>query len=66
MMPSGRWLRILSGALLPLKPHLFLLKFGKLHYGGKPHIYRILFTIEGEMVKVLHIRHGRRRPVPEG
>ena len=32
-------------------------------YGRKPHVYRILFTIEGETVRVLHIRHGRRRPV---
>lgn len=35
----------------------------QLFYGRKPHIYRILFTIEGEVVKVLHIRHGRRRPL---
>jgi plasmid stabilization system protein ParE len=38
----------------------------QLLYGTKPHIYRILFTIEVNTVHVLHIRHGRRkRVVPE-
>jgi plasmid stabilization system protein ParE len=32
----------------------------QLLYGRKPHVYRILFTIDGERVNVLHIRHGRR------
>ena len=36
---------------------------GQLLYGRRPHIYRILFAIEGDVVNVLHIRHGRRRPV---
>ena len=35
----------------------------QLLYGRTPHVYRILFTIEGDTVHVLHIRHGRRRPV---
>jgi hypothetical protein len=30
-------------------------------YGRKPHVYRVLFTIEGEAVYVLHILHGRRQ-----
>lgn len=33
----------------------------QLLYGQKPHLYRILFTIEGDVVHVLRIRHGRRR-----
>jgi plasmid stabilization system protein ParE len=37
----------------------------QLLYGHKPHIYRILFTIEGEAVYVLRIRHGRRRRLDE-
>lgn len=41
----------------------FSFEVRQLLYGRKPHVYRILFTIEGETVKVLHIRHGRRRPV---
>jgi plasmid stabilization system protein ParE len=35
----------------------------RLHYGRRPHVYRILFAIEGDVVQVLHIRHGRRRRV---
>jgi len=31
-------------------------------YGRKPHVYRIVFTIEGDTVYILHIRHGRRQP----
>jgi plasmid stabilization system protein ParE len=34
----------------------------QLLYGRKAHLYRVLFTIEGDVVRVLHIRHGRRRP----
>jgi plasmid stabilization system protein ParE len=34
----------------------------QLLYGRTPHIYRVLFTVEGDIVQVLHIRHGRRRP----
>ncbi len=29
----------------------------------KPHLYRILFTVDGETGYVLHIRHGRRKPL---
>jgi plasmid stabilization system protein ParE len=32
-------------------------------YGRKPHVYRIIFTVEGHTVSVLHIRHGRRQPI---
>ena len=32
-------------------------------YGRKPHIYRIVFTVDGETVYVLHIWHGRRRHI---
>jgi plasmid stabilization system protein ParE len=34
----------------------------QLLYGSRPHTYRILFAIEGDVVQVLHIRHARRRP----
>jgi plasmid stabilization system protein ParE len=33
----------------------------QLLYGRKPHVYRILFTIEGDVVYVLRIRHGHRQ-----
>ena len=26
--------------------------------------YRILFAIEGDVVSILHVRHGARRPLP--
>jgi hypothetical protein len=32
----------------------------QLLYGHKPHMYRILFTVKGDVVYVLRIRHGRR------
>ena len=38
----------------------------QLLYGHKPHVYRILFTIAGETVYVLRIRHGRRKPIAPG
>lgn len=34
----------------------------QLLYGRRPHVYRILFSIEEPVVYVLHIRHSRRRP----
>jgi plasmid stabilization system protein ParE len=38
----------------------------QLLYGRRPHVYRILFSIEKDVVNVLHIRHGRRRPPEAG
>ena len=35
----------------------------ELLYGDKPHLYRLLFTIENEVVYVLHVRHGRILPL---
>jgi plasmid stabilization system protein ParE len=35
----------------------------QLLYGRRPHVYRILFTIDGDTVYVLHIRHGHREPL---
>ena len=32
----------------------------QLLYGRRQYRYRILFTIEGDTVVILHIRHGRR------
>jgi plasmid stabilization system protein ParE len=49
----------------PLAPEDTAFPFEVRHllYGRKPHVYRILFTIESQTVYVLHIRHGRRRPL---
>jgi plasmid stabilization system protein ParE len=32
-------------------------------HGRKPHVYRIIFTVRGTSVHVLHIRHGARNPL---
>jgi plasmid stabilization system protein ParE len=32
----------------------------QLLYGRKPHVYRIVFSIEGASVRILRIFHGRR------
>jgi plasmid stabilization system protein ParE len=49
----------------PLAPESAIFPFEVRHlfYGHSPHVYRILFTIEGDVVFVLHIRHGRRQPL---
>jgi plasmid stabilization system protein ParE len=49
----------------PLAPESAVFPFEVHHllYGHPPHVYRILFTIEGNTVYVLHIRHGRRQPL---
>jgi toxin ParE1/3/4 len=30
-------------------------------FGRKPNVYRIYYSLEGETVRILHIRHGARR-----
>jgi plasmid stabilization system protein ParE len=49
----------------PLAPESAIFPFEVRHlfYGHPPHVYRILFTIEDDVVFVLHIRHGRRQPL---
>jgi plasmid stabilization system protein ParE len=49
----------------PLAPEntRFPFEVRQLLYGRKPHVYRILFTIKGDTVHILHIRHGRRKPL---
>jgi plasmid stabilization system protein ParE len=44
-------------------PETFSLEVRQLLYGSTHHRYRILFTIDGDTVTVLHIRHGRRNPL---
>jgi plasmid stabilization system protein ParE len=47
----------------PLAPEnaRFPFEVRQLLYGRKPHVYRILFSIENDTVHILHIRHGRRK-----
>jgi plasmid stabilization system protein ParE len=42
---------------------LFPFEVRQLLYGRNPHVYRILFTVEDNTVSILHIRHGRRKPL---
>lgn len=35
----------------------------QLLHGRKPHVYRILFTIDADVVRILHVRHARRPPI---
>ena len=41
---------------------VFPFEVSQLLYGRNPNVYRILFTIAGDTVSVLHICHGRRQP----
>lgn len=49
----------------PLAPEnaRFPFEVRQLLHGRKPHVYRILFTIDGDAVRILHIRHARRKPI---
>jgi len=49
-------------ALAPESP-LFEEPIRQLVYGKRSGRYRILFTVRGETVEVLHVRHGARRQV---
>jgi len=49
--------------MLAPENEVFDFEVRKLLYGKRPHVYRILFTIENETVTILHIRHGRRLPL---
>jgi plasmid stabilization system protein ParE len=51
-------------ARCPLAPENTAFPFEVRHllYGQRPHVYRVLFTIEADSVVILHIWHGRRRP----
>ena len=71
---GARWLNGLQDALaslenMPLRCALApegetcRYEVRQLLYGNKPHVYRILFSIKGDAVTVLHIHHGRRLPL---
>jgi plasmid stabilization system protein ParE len=74
--PGLCWFRKLREAIASLSeiPHRcplapenaeFPFEVRQLLYGSKPHRYRVLFTIDGDIVVVLHIRHGRRQHLSE-
>jgi plasmid stabilization system protein ParE len=39
---------------------VFPFEVRQLLYGRKPHVYRVLFTVDKDSVIILHIRHGRQ------
>ena len=51
----------------PLAPENSEFPFETRHllYGRKPHVYRVVFTVQGETVYVLHVWHGRRKHLTE-
>lgn len=68
------WFLALQGAIAslakfpercPLVPESAVFPFQVRHllYGRRPHVYRILFTLDSGTVYVLHIRHGARKPI---
>jgi plasmid stabilization system protein ParE len=72
--PGLLWFRGLEAAILSLSnlpercklaPERASVPFEmrQLVYGGKPHEFRILFTIASETVYVLRIRRGRRERI---
>ena len=69
-----RWFKGLREAILSLSEsplrcvlapenEAFPFEVRQLLYGKRSHALRILFAIEGNVVTVLHIRHGRRLTV---
>ena len=73
---GARWFAALTHAIeslaqfperCPLVPENTFFPFEVRHllYGHPPHVYRILFTVSGNAVYVLHIRHGRRQPMKQ-
>jgi plasmid stabilization system protein ParE len=49
----------------PLAPENaeFPFEVRNLLYGRRPHVYRVVFMMENQTVYILHIWHGRRKPV---
>jgi plasmid stabilization system protein ParE len=41
----------------------FPFELRQLLYGRRPHVYRVIFKVESETVYILHIWHGRRKPI---
>ena len=69
-----RWFEAMQNAIAtlaefprrcPLAPEDSAFPFEVRHllYGDKPHVYRLLFTVQRDKVYLLHIRHGRRLPL---
>ncbi len=51
---------------LAYESRAFNVNVRQLLYGKDRDAYRVLFTVEGDEVRVHHIRHTRQRPLEEG
>jgi plasmid stabilization system protein ParE len=69
-----RWFRGMQDAVASLEhlptrcalapeDELFSFELRHLLYGSKPHVYRVLFAVQDDVVSVLHVRHGQRAPL---
>ena len=72
-MQASAWFNELDAAILslgrhpersPVTPENGALRH--LLFGKKPNVYRVIFAIDrrAQIVRVLHIRHGARQPLP--
>ena len=52
----------------PLAPEsqFFSVEIRETFHGRRQHTYRVLFTVAGTQVHILHVRHGARRALGEG
>ena len=64
---AKEWYAGLTGAILSLDEHPLRggvvrerVGYRKLLYGTKPHVYRIFYRVDGDVVSVAHVRHGAR------
>lgn len=75
---GARWFNGLEQALLSLDTHPTRCPIAPesldpempvrvLHYGRKPHVYRIFFTMDAKakVVHVVHVRRGARQPATD-
>jgi len=57
------WRTARAAAVLPPENTAFSAEVRQLIYGKPSYAFRILFTIDCEVVRVLRVRRGRRLPV---
>jgi len=68
-----RWFEALEGAVASLSEmpercalapenRAFPFEVRHLLFGRRPHVYRVIFRVMGNVVYILHVWHGRRKP----
>lgn len=65
---AARWLDRFTSALAKLSqlPESWPLapESPKMLFGRRPHVFRVLFRVDGDLVRILRIRRGSRRLLP--